>query len=245
MMTVSDEANSSSDDAAAKNAPNKIVVNRRAAIGTGAATVGGGLVAGALIANAARSDATPQRADTTGDIDRNLNQAQHLFKLTASDPIVYHGGTLQGANEDTFPVLRGQNGAVYFVHLDVGGVREPHWHPTAWEMNFVISGRAKWTVMGTHPDGSYRSDAFEARQGDLVFVPQGFFHYFENADTVDPLQVLIVFNTSAAEVNDDIGIVAAFNSLPRDVLAAVFDVPASTFAHIPDKVKPVVITKRQ
>jgi oxalate decarboxylase len=46
-------------------------------------------------------------------------------------------------------------------------------------------------------------------------------------------------------VNDDIGIVAAFNSLPRDVLAAVFDVPASTFAHIPDKVKPVVITKRQ
>jgi oxalate decarboxylase len=147
MTAVSDEANSSSDNADAKDASKKMVVNRRTAIGTGAATVGGGLVAGALIANAAHSDATPQRTDTTGDIDRNLNEAPHLFKLTASDPMVYHGGTLQGANEDTFPVLRGQNGAAYFVHLDVGGIREPHWHPTAWELNFVISGRAKWVTI--------------------------------------------------------------------------------------------------
>ncbi|MEU7630835.1 cupin domain-containing protein [Nocardia sp. NPDC049220] len=202
------------------------------------------MLAGALIADAARSDTTPQHTDTTGDINRNLNQAPHLFKLTAADPTVYQGGTLRGANEDTFPVLRGQNGAVYFVHLDVGGMREPHWHPTAWEMNFVIAGRAKWTVLGTHPDGAYRNDVFDAGPGDLVFVPQGFFHYFENAGTADPLQVLIVFNTSADETYDDIGIVAAFNSLPRDVLATVFGVPVSAFADIPGEIKPVVITKR-
>jgi oxalate decarboxylase len=242
---VHDEAKSSNDDAVAQNVSEKPAVNRRTAITTGAAAVGGGLLAGALVSNAACSNAEQQRTDTVGDIDRNLSQAPHLFKLTASDKTVYDGGTLQGANEDTFPVLRGQNGAVYFVRLDVGGVREPHWHPTAWEMNFIIAGRAEWTIMGTHPDGTYRNDTFEAGQGDLVFVPQGFIHYFENSDPVVPLQVLIVFNTSAAEGNDDIGLLAAFNSVPRDVVATVFGVPVSALAHIPSEIKPVVIAKRR
>jgi oxalate decarboxylase len=123
-------------------------------------------------------------------------------------------------------------------------MREPHWHPTAWELNYIISGTATWTILGTHPDGRYRRDVFQAHQGDLVFVPQGFFHFFGNAATDTPLQVLIVFNTSAQEPNDDIGIVAALNSIPREILAAAFGVPVSAFDRIPTDIKPVIITKR-
>ncbi|MGY2063617.1 cupin domain-containing protein, partial [Nocardia gipuzkoensis] len=123
--------------------------------------------------------------------------------------------------------------------------REPHWHPTAWELNFVISGTAKWTVLGTHPDGTYSNVTFVAEQGDLVFAPQGHLHYFENARADRPLETLVFFNSSAVEPYDDIGIVASFNAMPRDVLAASFGVPESAFAAIPADIKPIVIGRRR
>lgn len=218
--------------------------NRRAAVGAGVAGLGGAVIGGVLAGRAARSSADPAALPSDGGIDSNLNAAQHLFKLTESEPMRYDGGTLQGAHEGNFPVLAGQRGSVYFVRLEVGGIREPHWHPTAWELNFVVSGRAKWTILGTHPDGDYRNDAFEAGKGDLVFAPQGYFHYFENAHPTEPLEVLVIFNTAAREPHDDIGIVGALNSIPRDVLAASFGIPASAFDGVPTTIEPVVITKR-
>jgi oxalate decarboxylase len=219
-------------------------VNRRAVIETGAAALGGAVLAASLTAAAC---AEPPRSDlpSTSEIDANLNKSTHLFHLTAAEPDRYNGGTLQGAHEQNFPVLAGQNGAAYFVRLEPGGVREPHWHPTAWELNYHISGTAKWTILGTHPDGGYHNDVFEAHAGDLVFAPQGFFHYFENARTDAPLELLIVFNTSTPETGDDIGILAALNSIPREVTAAVLGIPATTLAGIPTDIKPVVVTKRQ
>ncbi|ONF72649.1 cupin [Amycolatopsis keratiniphila subsp. keratiniphila] len=175
--------------------------------------------------------------------DQTMNHP-HLFNLADSPATVVEGGSLRGAHEQNFPVLKGQNGSVYLIRLDVGGVREPHWHPTAWELNYVISGKVKWTILGTHPDGSYHRDTFDAGQGDLVFAPQGFFHYFENLSETEPLDVLVIFNSSTQEPNDDIGIVGTFNSMPREVLAACFGVPAAAFDQIPREIKPVVITRR-
>lgn len=57
--------------------------------------------------------------------------------------------------------------------------------------------------------------------------------------------MLIVFNTSAEEPKDDIGIVAALKALPRDVLASVFGVPAAVFDGVPPKIKPVTIARKQ
>ncbi|WP_158888581.1 cupin domain-containing protein [Amycolatopsis anabasis] len=216
-------------------------INRRKAIGTGLALGGAAAVAGAgggTAAAAGNGSAAPKT-------DPNLNPKPHLFKLTQAPPSKFDGGTLQGAHEENFPVLRGQQGSVYFVHLEVGGIREPHWHPTAWELNYIISGKAKWTILGTHPDGAYHNDVFEAEKGDLVFAPQGFFHYFENGSTTEPLDVLVIFNTSSIEPNDDIGIVGTLNSIPRDVLAASFGIPVSAFDQVPKDIKPVVITKRK
>lgn len=212
-------------------------ISRRNALGTGAGVAAAIGLGGASTANAASAAQPVSRASAP--------QPAHLFSLSKTAPSTFDGGTLRGANEDTFPVLAGQNGSVYLVHLDVGGIREPHWHPSAWELNYIIDGTAKWTILGTHADGSYHNDIFEAGKGDLVFAPTGFFHYFENASTTEGLDVLVIFNTSTAEPNDDIGIVGTLNSLPRDVLGAVFGVPASAFGAIPQKIEPVVITKRK
>lgn len=71
------------------------------------------------------------------------------------------------------------------------------------------------------------------------------FHYFENASTTEPLNVLAIFNTSTQEPNDDIGIVGTLNSIPRDVLAASFGIPVNAFDQVPTEIKPIVITKRR
>ncbi|SFQ43568.1 oxalate decarboxylase [Amycolatopsis arida] len=173
------------------------------------------------------------------------SRGRFLFPLGASEPNQFPGGWLRGAHDGNFPVLAGQNGSVYRLRLEVGGIREPHWHPTAWELTYVLAGRARWTILGTHPDGAYQREEFTAAVGDLVFVPQGFFHYFENAGIADPLDVLVVFNTSTREPSDDIGILGSVNALPRDVLAAVFGVPESALAGLPTGVEPVVITRRR
>ncbi|MCM6774136.1 cupin domain-containing protein [Nocardia sp. CDC159] len=217
-------------------------IDRRMVLGgaaVAAAAVGGGLI------GAKANSTEPAPLPGEGDMELRLDRAEHLFKLTGAARTSFDGGYLQGANEHTFPILGGQRGSVYFVHLDPGGFREPHWHPTAWELNFVISGRAKWSILGTHPDGTYHNTVFEAEQGDLVFAPQGHLHYFENARADAGLEVLVIFNSSAGEPYDDIGIVASLNAMPRDVLAAAFGVPESAFTAIPTEVKPVVIGRKR
>ncbi|MCX4097981.1 cupin domain-containing protein [Nocardia sp. alder85J] len=216
-------------------------IGRRTALSTGVAALGGAALGAGLVA--AETDSTRAAPGGEGGLDEGLDSAEHVFRLAASAPESFAGGELRGAHEGNFPVLTGQRGSVYLVRLEPGGVREPHWHPSAWELNYVVSGSAKWTVLGTHPGSGYRTDVFEAHQGDLVFAPQGFFHYFENAADI-PLEVLIVFNTAAREAEDDIGIVAAFNAMPREVLAAAFGVPVSAFDRIPQDVRPVVVTRR-
>jgi oxalate decarboxylase len=46
----------------------------------------------------------------------------------------------------------------------------------AWELNIVTSGVAAWVVI----DGYGNHESFDQHVGEIVFAPQGSFHYFEN-----------------------------------------------------------------
>lgn len=164
----------------------------------------------------------------------------HLFHLASAAGSRYEGGSLQGAIAGNWSILAGQQGSVYLARLKPGGVREPHWHPSAWELNFVVSGKVRWSLVG--PDGTH--DAFEGGAGDLVFAPQGHFHYFENASETEELVVLIAFNASASEPEDDIGVVASVSALPADVLGAVFGVAPEMFGKLPRNTERVVIARK-
>lgn len=153
-----------------------------------------------------------------------ITSKSHLFRLTAAPATRYDGGSQQQAHEDNFPILQGQAASIQLITLQPGGIREPHWHPSAWELNLVLKGTANWVLI----DGNGNHEAFEAGVDDLVFAPQGSLHYFENLGK-DDLEVLIVQNASAAEDKDNIGIGESVSQMPPDVLGAVFGVPASTF----------------
>ncbi len=108
--------------------------------------------------------------------------------------------------------------------LQPGGIREPHWHPSAWEINIVTKGVAYWVLV----DGNGNHESFDQKVGDVVFAPQGSFHFFENRGT-DDMKIVIVQNTSAAEPDDNIGIGESISKLPPRILSAIFGVPAETF----------------
>jgi oxalate decarboxylase len=153
-----------------------------------------------------------------------ITNKSHLFQLGALPPTTYDGGSQQQAHEDNFPILTGQEASIQLITLQPGGIREPHWHPSAWEINIVTKGVAAWVLI----DGNGNHESFDAGVDDLVFAPQGSLHYFENLGKED-LEVLIIQNSSATEDKDNVGIAESLSQMPSDVLAAVFGVPADTF----------------
>jgi oxalate decarboxylase len=165
----------------------------------------------------------------------------YLFDLVKSKPRVKKPkGTVQGVYENVFPILKHQKGAMFLVALKPKGIREPHWHPNAWEFDYCISGRARMAVVA--PNNEWK--IFEVSAGQVVFVPMGYFHYFENIGD-DELRFLVVFNDSASESSDDIGISVSRGGVPNHVLAATFGVDASVIRQLPKLHKEVVIAQRR
>ena len=80
----------------------------------------------------------------------------HTFDIKSTkSQAICNGGSRTIANSDNFPILRGM--AMYSLKLDRGGIREPHWHPNAAELDYVINGRARMTIFS--PGGNI--DTFE------------------------------------------------------------------------------------
>jgi oxalate decarboxylase len=174
-----------------------------------------------------REEPMPDDAAKFGDPRlpaETITSKSHLFHLGDSPVSRYDGGWFQQADEDTFPILAGQQASVVLLTLVPGGIREPHWHPSAWEINIVTSGVAAWVVV----DGNGNHESFDQHIGDVVFAPQGSFHYFENRGPAD-MKIVIIQNTSTPESKDNIGIGESLSMLPPRVLSAVFGVPAETF----------------
>ena len=213
-------------------------INRRKVLGgaglAGAAAAGAG-VDRLLVGNAPRSGTAETPAPpVAGDANRfgdpripaeTITSESHLFRLGAQPPVTHDGGSFRQASGDNFPILKGQEASIVLLTLQPGGIREPHWHPSAWELNIVTAGVASWVLI----DGNGNHESFDQKVGDVVFAPQGSFHYFENRGPAD-MKIVIIQNTSAPEDKDNIGIGESISRLPPQVLSAVFGVPAETFA---------------
>lgn len=127
---------------------------------------------------------------------------QFWFNLAGQTPpnVDVPGGTIAEANVHTFPVLQGIS--AYLLTLDPGGVRIPHWHPDAAEMQYLISGsNVQVGLIGTASaqNGPGTDVSYTLRQpGWVGYIPQGWFHYIQNTGT-EPAQMLILFNTEAPD----------------------------------------------
>ncbi|HEY7214435.1 MAG TPA: cupin domain-containing protein, partial [Thermoanaerobaculia bacterium] len=146
------------------------------------------------------------------------------FKFNLKDAplqVNVKGGTIQEANQSTFPGLQGNGLAVYYLTLQPGAVRIPHWHPDAAEMDYVLAGTARIGL--GFPDGEWQR--FDVAAGAIAILPQGWFHYIQNAGS-ETLQMLVIFNNSSP---NDIGISQGFQAIPQEALGITFGVPPERF----------------
>ena len=115
--------------------------------------------------------------------------------------------------------------ATYSLSLKKGGIREPHWHPNAAELDYVIEGRARMIIFS--PGGNI--DTFEVEPDQIVFIPTAYFHYIENIGD-EELHFAVFFNH---EKPQDIGISGAFGAYSNEVLGAVFNMNPKIFESLP------------
>jgi oxalate decarboxylase len=149
----------------------------------------------------------------------------HKFNLKAFPPTVQSkGGMISLGNANNFGVLDGL--ACYLLTLKPRGIREPHWHPNAAELDYVISGRGRITIFSPGDN----VDTFEVSAGEIVFIPSAYFHYIENTSSHEDMQFAVFFNHERPE---DIGLSGAFGAYSNEVLESVFGLQSKTLDALP------------
>jgi oxalate decarboxylase len=78
----------------------------------------------------------------------NISQVEtpnpHKFNLGGITPQIQTlGGTGVLGTATSFPILRGL--ALFLIDLKPSGIIEPHTHPNAAELNYVINGKVRCT----------------------------------------------------------------------------------------------------
>ena len=115
-------------------------------------------------------------------------------------------GTVTECTVKNFPVVGASDAAIFLLTLQPGALREPHWHPNAWELEYVVSGTARLGVVT--PDGT--TDIVDLGPGDVGFVPQGWGHYIQNIGNTE-MKMPIVFGNNQP---NDVGLSTFFSGLP-------------------------------
>jgi oxalate decarboxylase len=151
--------------------------------------------------------------------------APYTLNLDGIEPAVFEGGTVTNVRGKEFARLDG----ICFLplYVEARGVREPHWHPNAAELIYIVSGEAEIGLVG--PDDV--RETFTIGPGDLAFFPMNWFHYVASSGT-EPLDS-IVYLSHAAPTRIDLSDMVAF--LPREVTAASVGLETTAFNALPDR----------
>lgn len=137
----------------------------------------------------------------------------------------FPGGNFFRANVKNFPVLKGL--AVQALDLEPGGIREPHTHPNANQLDYCIAGKGLVGIVGPEGETHY----LELGPGDISFVPQGFLHWIENKGD-EPLQFLVVLSHEDPQTIEISEMIAG---VPNETLGKMYGVPETVFAPIPQE----------
>lgn len=146
------------------------------------------------------------------------NRFKYNFELV-NPQIKSKGGWVKLSNSRLLSTLNGL--ALYLLQLEKQGIREPHWHPNAHELNYLIEGHARITLLS--PGGEV--DSFDMQAGDISYLPRGYIHYIENIGST-PALFAVFFGHSDPS---DIGMSGCLGAYSNDLLGALFNVSPDYF----------------
>ncbi|HKC73329.1 MAG TPA: cupin domain-containing protein [Chloroflexota bacterium] len=147
------------------------------------------------------------------------------FHLAQAAPVAYEGGTVTELTATQIPDLDGIT--LFLLHGLPRSLREPHWHPNAAELDYVVQGRAQIEVITPHGEWV----TFEVGPGDVSYIPENYFHYIASVSD-EPMDMLIYFSNIKPSHVD---LSETFDYFPRDVIAASFGLNQQVFARLPKR----------
>ena len=189
-------------------------MNRRELVGAAGVVAAAGLVPAVAAAAAKPGHEAPTLPKSDGS---------NKFDFAKIEPkVVRPGGTVKECTGENFPVLVDNAAASFLLVLEPGAVREPHWHPNAWELDVPLSGRGRLGV--ANPEDTFSVQ--ELVPGQIGFIPQGYAHYIENVGT-EEMRWVVVFNNTQP---DDIGLSTTFAGMPTHTFTDTFGLPKGALA---------------
>lgn len=189
-------------------------------------------------AGMALSAAASARAASPGDgPSASPEPRTHKFRLGALKPVVdTAGGSVAECDKRNFPIVEKGGAGIFLLKLQPGGLREPHWHPNCWEMDYVVAGKVRMTIVS--PEGPV--ETFTLEPGDVAFVPQAYAHSIVNIGDVEAV-IPIVFNDS---LPSDIGLSTMYGQFPPDQFPQTFGVPAAAMEAVPRPKETLVVVPK-
>lgn len=150
------------------------------------------------------------------------------FALDKSAGKVMGGSYGKEATVVQLPISKGIAGVS--MRLEPGVMRELHWHATAAEWAFVLSGRVRTTVMS--PQGEAEINDFNP--GDIWYFPRGHGHVLECLGD-EPCHFILVFDNGYFSEFGTFSITDWIGHTPKALLAKNFGLPESAFDGFPTK----------
>lgn len=148
------------------------------------------------------------------------------FELEKSQGRVDRGSFGKEATVEQLPVSKGIAGVS--MRLEPGVTRELHWHATAAEWAFVLTGRCRTTVID--PQGNSEFNDFDA--GDVWYFPRGHGHSIECLGN-EACQFILIFDNGYFSEFGTFSLTDWLGHTPPDVLEKNLGLPASAFASFP------------
>ena len=197
-------------------------LSRRGFIGSAAAA------ASLVGANANADEDFPFKNNVPDPLLSGKELPTFKFELEKSQGRVIGGSYGKEATVAQLPISKGIAGVA--MKLEPGAMRELHWHATAAEWAFVISGRTRTTVID--PKGNAETNDFEP--GDVWYFPRGHGHQLECLGD-EPTHFILIFDNGYFSEFGTFSITDWIGHTPRPLLAKNFGVPESTFDGFPEK----------
>ncbi|MCE9547815.1 MAG: cupin domain-containing protein [Planctomycetia bacterium] len=148
------------------------------------------------------------------------------FPLEKSQGKVIGGSFGKEVTVKQLPISTGIAGVS--MKLDVGAMRELHWHATAAEWGFVLGGRVRTTVVS--PRGTSETNDFEP--GDVWYFPRGHGHMIQCLGD-KPCYFVLIFDNGYFSEFGTFSITDWIGHTPKPLLAKNLGLPESAFDSFP------------
>lgn len=181
-----------------------------------------GLGVATTLINSAAAETNPIAISGSDMLEQKKSKSKYKYKFSDSEKRILPGGWAREATVKQFPISEGVSGVD--MTLEPGALRELHWHAIAAEWAFMISGKARITIID--PEGT--SEVADFGPGDVWYFPKGYGHSIQALD--EGAHFILTFDNGHFSEFGTFSITDWISNTPVEVLSKSTNLPASIFS---------------